>query len=157
MYARMRPILYSTLLLIAFAAWSGAASADSSRNESKTVGGIKFYVGLLPSEMVLGHPKEHSESSMHDGPSARSDQYHVVVALFDAATEQRISDAQVAARVTPLGLSGEEKALNAMPIGEAPSYGNFFNMAGKGPFRIVIQVRRPSMTGKVEAVFEHRH
>jgi hypothetical protein len=156
MYARMLRILYSTLLLFVFAAWSGAAAAGSL-DDSKTVGGITFYLGILPSEIVLGHPKTHAEGSMHDGPSARSGQYHIVVALFDAATEQRISDAQVTARVMPLGMSEEEKALESMPIGAAPSYGNFFNMPGKGPFGIVIQVRRPGVTGKVEAVFEHRH
>jgi hypothetical protein len=156
MYARMLRILYATLLFFVFAAWSGVTAASSS-DDTKTVGGIKFYVGILPSEMVLGHPKTHAESSMHGGSSANAGQYHIVVALFDVATEQRISDAQVAARVTPLGFAGEEKALEAMPIGDAPSYGNFFNMPGKGPFRIVIQVRRPGVTGKVEAVFEHRH
>ena len=133
-YKRMFQILCSTLLFMALAPWPAATAADSS-SETKTVGGIKFYVGILPSEMVLGHPKEHSESSMHGGPSARSGQYHIVVALFDAATERRISDAQVRARVTPLGMGGEEKALEAMPIGNAPSYGNFFNMPGKGPFQ----------------------
>jgi hypothetical protein len=156
MYARMIRILYSTLLFFVFAIGFGAAAASSS-DDSKTVGGIKFYLGILPSAMVLGHPTEHAESSMHGGSSARAGQYHIVVALFDASTEQRISDAQVAARVTPLGMSGEEKALESMPIGAAPSYGNFFNMPGKGPFRIVIQVRRPGVTGKVDAVFEHRH
>ena len=73
-----------------------------------------------------------------------------------ALIRSAISDAQVRARVTPLGMGGEEKALVTMPIGEAPSYGNFFDMPGKGPFRIVIQVQRPG-AGKVEAEFEHRH
>lgn len=156
MYTLRRQILCWALLAVAASAWSGAALADGA-DERKTVGGIEFYIGILPSEMVLGHPKVHTESTMHDGPSGRSGQYHLVLALFKAATGERISDAQVTARVTPLGTAGQEKELQPMAIGEAPSYGNFFNMPGKGPFRIVIDVRRPGVTGKVEATFEHRH
>ena len=156
MSERIIRYLYATLLLVAVAAWSQPAASDTV-DDTKTVGGIKFYLGLLPSEMVIGHPKEHSESTMHGGASTRSGQYHVVVALFDAATEQRITDADVRARVTPLGMGGEEKVLEPMPLGAAPSYGNYFAMPGKGPFRIAVRVRRPGVAGQVEAVFEHRH
>lgn len=153
---RMVQYLSAVVLSMVLASWISPAAAEVG-DESKTVGGITFYMGILPSEMVVGHPKEHPESSMHGGARVRSSRYHIVVALFDQASGRRITDAEVHARVTPLGMAGEEKVLESMPIGEALSFGNYFTMSGKGPFRIAIRVRRPDATGQVEAVFEHRH
>lgn len=148
--------IHATLLMFALGTWPIGAVADSAY-DSKTVDGMRFYVGILPSEMVVGHPKEHAEGAMHGGVAAQRRQYHVVVALFDVATGERISDAQVTVRVTPLGLAGEDKRLQPMQIGDAPSYGNYFAMPGKGPFRIVVRAQRPSSMRHAEAVFEHRH
>lgn len=156
MNSRMLHALRLVLFSLTLAAVAGDSLAESV-SETKIVSGIKFHVGVLPSENVREHPKDHSESTMHGGASARSDQYHVVVALFDAATEQRIADAEVSARVGPLGMSAQQKQLQAMPIAGAASYGNYFDMPGKGPYRILIQVRRPGVPGTVEASFDHRH
>jgi hypothetical protein len=118
----------------------------------KVVDGVSIYLGVVPAEIVRGHPKEHPEGAMHGGAPAGGEQYHVMVALFDAKTGQRINDAQVTAKVADV-----EKKLEVMNIANAITYGNFFPMSGRGPFRIVVQIRKPGEPRIVEALFEHKH
>ena len=155
--ARAEGILRRTLWALALAAAAGAARADVV-NESRQVAGMTFYLGIVPAEIVRGHPPGHPERDMHKGaPSGRA-KYHVMVAIFDAQTGARIADAEARARVESVGLmSGQEKALEQMPIANAMTYGNFFDMAGKGAFRVKLRVRRPGEGRPVEVRFEHAH
>jgi hypothetical protein len=121
------------------------------------VGNVVIYLGLLPAEMVRGHPAHHTESSMHGGASAASGEYHVVIALFDARNGKRITGAHISARVSDVGLFGEEKTLAPMQIAGTETYGNYFPMAGNGPFRIAIVIRLPGESQDTKAEFEHRH
>ncbi|HVS27788.1 MAG TPA: hypothetical protein VHE58_10945 [Burkholderiales bacterium] len=155
MFARDFLHLLLAGLLAVLGVVSGPAAADMDR-QSKVVGGMTIYVGIVPAEIVRGYPKEHVEGSMHGGAPSGSGQYHLVVALFDSKTGERVSDAEVRARVEELGLGGEEKRLEPMLIDNTVTYGNFFRMPNTGPYRIVVQVRRPG-SSRVEAVFEHRH
>jgi hypothetical protein len=43
---------------------------------------------------------------MHGGAPGGSHDYHLVTAIFDAASAARVSDATVIAKVSGLGLSG---------------------------------------------------
>jgi hypothetical protein len=147
-------LLASALLLLSSLA--GSALADSG-SDSKTVGNVTIYLGVLPVEMVRGHPSAHPEASMHGGPPTGSGQYHVIVALFDAKTGTRITKADVTARVSEIGLSGEEKKLEPMAIADTETYGNYFRMGGRGPFRIRLAIRVPGQPREIAAEFEHRH
>ena len=126
-------------------------------NESRQVAGMTLHLGIVPAEIVRQHPRGHVERDMHKGtPSGRSE-YHVMVAIFDAKSGVRITDAAVMARVEGIGLSGQEKRLEPMSIAGAMTYGNFFDMSGKGTFRIVLQVQRSGETRATEVRFEHAH
>jgi len=142
--------------LALFFGWSRPASADPA-GDSQTVGNVVIYLGLLPAEIVRGHPPQHVESGMHGGVSAASGDYHVVVALFDARSGKRITASTVRARVSEIGLLGEEKTLESMQIAGTETYGNYFSMAGNGPFRIDIVIRLPGESQDIKAEFEHRH
>ena len=144
------------VVLLALAAPMETAVADFA-NESKVVNGMAFYLGVMPAQIVRGHPLGHTESEMHGGPPSGSAEYHVMVAIFDAATGKRVTDARVEARVQSLGLGGQEKVLQRMPIAGALTYGNYFTMAGSGPFWIILRVSRPSLPSALEIRFEHRH
>lgn len=146
-------LLGASLLLVLSAV--GAAAADAG--DRKVVGGVLIYMGILPAEMIRGHPAEHPETSMHGGKPKASNQYHVMVALFDAKTLERISDARVSARVAEVGLAGDEKPMEAMNIADTITYGNYFRMAGHGPFRISLIIRIPGEPHEIKADFEHRH
>lgn len=134
---------------------TGAFAADVATH--KVVDGVAIYLGVLPSEMVLGHPHSHTEPGMHGGVPAGEHRYHVTVALFDAATGKRITGAQVKATVSELALSGTTKTLEPMLIADAITYGNYFIMRGTGIYRIRVQVRQPGESQPIEAEFEYQH
>jgi hypothetical protein len=126
-------------------------------SDSKTVGHVVIYLGVLPTEMIRGHPAQHSETSMHGGRPKTSGECHVVVALFNATSGTRIEKAEISARVSEIGLAGEEKKLAPMEIAGTVTYGNYFRMLGNGPFRIALSLRLPGEPQELNAAFEHRH
>ena len=146
----MLKIMIAAAAILVLATSAPARSADLS----KTVDGVTFYVGVIPAEIVRGHPAEHSESTMHGSVPAGS--RHIVVALFDAETGERITDAQVSARVEQLGLSAEHKDLDPMQIAGTVSYGNFYAMPGGEIFKIRVIVKRKGGSRRIEAEFEYR-
>jgi hypothetical protein len=123
---------------------------------SKMVGGVNLYLGVIPAEIVRGHPIEHSESTMHGSHPKGSGSRHIVVALFDAKTGERITDAKVSARVEQLGLAAELKDLEAMQVAGTVSYGNFYAMPDGGMYRIRVIVKRKGGSRRIEAEFEYR-
>lgn len=125
--------------------------------DNQTVDGTRIYLGVIPSAMIRGHPREHSETSMHGGIPPDDAMYHVLVSLFDSQSGQRIVDAEVRATVAEPGLTGEAKALELMAIAGTQTYGNYFRMLGPGPFTIRAVVRRPGRAQAIEVRFLHRH
>jgi hypothetical protein len=154
----MKPIaaLLHAVCLLALAV-SPAALADLL-NQTRQVAGMRFHFGIVPAEIVQKHQPGHPEREMHKGAPSGSSQYHVMVAIFDAKSGARITDAAVKARVESVGpMSGQDKPLEPMLIADAMTYGNFFDMAGKEAFRIVLEVRRPGEPGAAIVRFEHKH
>jgi hypothetical protein len=145
-------------LIIAAAATLILASLALAQGDrlSKMVGGVTFYLGVIPAEIVRGHPIEHPESTMHGSPRKDSGSRHIVVALFDAKTGERITDAKVSARVEQLGLAADLKDLEPMQIAGTVSYGNFYAMPGEGIYRIRVIVKRRGASRPIEAKFDYR-
>jgi hypothetical protein len=123
-----------------------------SSGDMKTVGNVLIYLGLLPAAMVRGHPQEHPEASMHGGVPKRTDEYHIIIALFDAKTGARIENADISARVFETGLAGEERKLEPMQIA-GTTYGNYFPMVGRGPFRIRVTIHIPGQAQPITTEF----
>jgi hypothetical protein len=123
---------------------------------SKTVNGVTFYLGVMPAEIVRGHPKEHPESTMHGSPPKGSGSRHVVVALFDAKTGERITDAKLSARVEQLGLTADHKDLDPMQIAGTLSYGSFYTMPSGGIYKIRVIAKRKGESRRIEAEFDYR-
>ena len=155
MTARLLAGLFG-LTLVLLAGVTGSARADTA-SDSKTVGNVVIYMGLLPAEIIRGHPHDHPETTMHGGRPGGSGEYHVVIALFDAKSGARIIKADVAARVSEIGLAGQEKKLEPMEIADTETYGNYFRMAGNGPFRISLTIHVPGEPQEIKVEFEHRH
>jgi len=120
-------------------AFVGAAAAETGNRQ--VVDGVAVYFGLFPAELVRGHPREHPESGMHGGtPVGES---HVLIALFDAKTGQRIEGAAVTATVTGPKRLKLSKTLEPMTVAGALTYGNYFYLTGPGPYRIAVRARLP--------------
>jgi len=152
----LKTLLRLAVLSIATLLATTAFAADTVTH--KVVHGVAIYLGVLPAEMILGHPKPHTEAEMHGGVPAGKHQYHVLVSLFDAASGKRISGAKVSARVREIGLAGTQKKLEPMLIAGTVSYGNYFDMpATNNPYRILVRIELPGTPGVIETEFEYQH
>jgi hypothetical protein len=80
-----------------------------------------------------------------------------VVAIFDAASNARISDAKVTAQVSGIGLSGSSKTLETMQINQTTTYGAFFNLPGPDLYTIKLTIDRPGAAGPVVMDFKYDH
>ncbi len=140
---RPRWLLAGLLLLV-----SATVAAGGYR---QVVDGVAVYFGIVPAEMVRGHPQEHPEGQMHGGVPVGEN--HLVVALFDDKTGERIVRAEVSATITGPDRFKLEKKLGPMIIAGATSYGDYFNMPGPGPYRIALRIRAPGVGHDIQAVF----
>lgn len=144
--ARMFGTVFGALLL------AGNISASAAEPAyRRVVDGIAVYFGIVPAEMIRGHPAEHPESGMHGGPVAGEN--HLVVALFHEKTRERINNAEVHARITATPKLDLRKRLEPMLMAGAASYGNYFYMSGSGPYTIVLTIRLPGETRERSATF----
>ena len=81
--------------------------------------------------------------------------FHVSVVLRDNSTKAEIKDAQVEARVANL-MTGDTRKLEASAIKDTVNYSNFFQMPGKDPYTVTLQIRRPGTAAPIEAKFDLR-
>ena len=121
--------------------WMGVAVAAEDANY-KTAGGMAAYLGVVPAELVKGPGPHSAERPMHGRIPKGQHEYHIVVAIFDARTGARISDATVSAKISGLGLSGAQKVLEPMKIADTVTYGGFFNLT-RDIYTIRLTVQRP--------------
>ena len=143
---------------------SGAAGATENMSSHKVetgqyqqIKGINIYYGVIPAQIAGKHPVTHEERTMHGGVPPERDEYHLIVALYDASGK-RITDADVAATVGEFGMAGTRKTLEPMQIGETTSFGNYFLLRGSGLYRITIEILRlgKQKAEAIEALFDYR-
>lgn len=135
---------------------SGAA-VQAADDYTRSADGLTAYLGVMPAEIVRGHPPGHPEQAMHGGTPKGSHQYHVVAALFDSASGARISDATVTAQISGLGLAGSKAKLEPMEIAGTISYGGFFNLPGRDLYTVRLTIERPGAARAVELNFKYDH
>ena len=132
----------------------GAARSIMPKGQDyRVVDGTAIYFGTIPAEVIRRDPKDYPQKIYAAAPSG-PDQYYVTIALFDASSGKRISDATVRARVSTTSSAGPEKSLDFITVADAPTYGNYFAMGGTGPFEIVVHVQRPGAADTIETRFE---
>lgn len=149
----MTRLLTAALLV---AALLGIGAADAA-DYYKTADGLAVYLGVVPAELVLGHSSEHAEKKMHGGVPRGKAQHHVVIALFDSRNGERITNADVSARVQEIGLGMASKKLEPMAIEKTVSYGNYFAMSASGSYRIDVEIRRQGAPKPVTVRFDYSH
>lgn len=134
-----------------------APQAQAISNDTSTARGLTAYLGVMPAEIVKGHPSTHPEGAMHGGAPESAHEYHVVVAIFDAASGARVSDATVTAKISGLGLPGHEKTLEPMVIANTITYGGFFQLPGADLYTVSVTVKRPGSQAPVVLEFRYDH
>jgi hypothetical protein len=144
----------AVLVCASLASWcSLAAAADDA--PYKLAGGLAVYVGVVPAEIVKGHPSQHAEQTMHGGAPKGAHQYHLVAAVFDATSGVRVSDATVTAQISGIGLSGTKKTLDPMEIANTVTYGGFFDLPGRDLYTIRLTIERPGQPNPVSLQFKY--
>ncbi len=125
------------LTLTPAGAWAGYYG------ERKQVDGLIIQSGMVPSGLLQRHDGESPEGSMHGGVPASPKHHHFMVALFEKDTGERIGNAKVTATVGEVGMGGTTKELEPMQIRDTTTFGNYFEMGEKGPYRVRLTIRRP--------------
>lgn len=136
--------------------WSLTSTAAEVR-QPIVADNLEIFYGVMPAEVLLAHPSDHTERTMHGGVPGVRNTYHLVVSLFDTQKRTRISDAQVQARVSEAGLTPQTSPLQPMLMAGVVTYGNYFTMTAPGPFRITLNITQPHGGPPVQVSFEHRH
>ena len=117
------------------------------------------YVGVVPAAVTRAHPMPHVERQMHGNQAWDIHEIHLLVAVFDKSTGERITNARVDARM--IGERGRHWTAHLMPmtINGALTYGAYTNLGGDENPSIIIDVSRPAGTrmSKVSARFEYQH
>lgn len=148
-------LAFATLCLFAISSSGLAVAADEA--PYKLAGGLAVYIGVVPAEIVKGHPSQHAEKTMHGRAPKGAHEYHVVAAIFDAASSARVSDASVTAQISGLGLSGTKKKLDPMEIASTVTYGGFFDLPGRDLYTIGLTIERPGQPKPVSLEFRYDH
>ena len=132
----------------------GLSQAEQFDPQTKVVSGLIFYYGVVEAATVRGHPPDHSEAAMHEGPPASLASYHIVLTLFEAASNKRVVDARVAVRLGRLNnSSGKWQPMDAMRDTGSESFGRYVELPDAGRYRIEFQVNTATMPKPVTARF----
>ena len=154
---RLVSCLLSILALLALAFTQTAQAQPMLDESSKTAGGLLVYVGFLPAEMLKTHAPAHAEEQMHGGVPKGRHEYHLVVAVFDEKSGDRVSDAEVFAKISPLGLSGSRKRLEPMEIAGTTTYGEFFDLPSADMYTVALEIKGAGTRSRVKFDFTFHH
>ena len=134
-------VLASSALAVALGVSIPAQAEDDPFH--KTGSGLSVNIGLIPAPAIQGRPAGDPMAPMPGGP-VRSYKFHLVVAVFDAATKERITDAAVKVRVSEIGLAGSEITLEKMKGADPVSYGGLVGLPSNARYVIAVEIKRPS-------------
>lgn len=135
-------LAWSLVMLLSAGSVAAAAGVVNDDPNVEIADGIAVYLGVMPAAIVRGHSPTHVERTMHGGPPRSSVERHVVIALFDAKTFERITDAEITASVEGLGHVGRTtKKLERMDIADAPTFGGYFPFQGSDKFTIRLEIK----------------
>lgn len=155
----------------------GASSMQVPNHRShQTRDGLTVYIGVIPAAIVKEqHPAGHPEATMHGGIPTANNEYHLVAAIFDAVSGERITDAKVTAIVLGLGnaiLYGQghmipwvsrqlpadvQSALEPMAIAQTITYGGYFVLPKPARYTFQLTITRPDRTRPTVMTFVHDH
>lgn len=153
--SRIRSISLFGALLVWLLGVFPAAASPGHLERSQIVDGMVVYLGVMSAEVMRQHPDQYAEHFIDEEPPSGKDMYHVLITLFDRSSGERITDADVEMRVSPLGLAGRKKHLDPMASAGAICYCNYFNMPPTDSYEIKVQIRRPEAPGVARTTFSY--
>ncbi len=154
---QLNPKSMIRVVLVVFGVLAANTALAADTAGQKIVDGILLYYSVVPAELIRGYSKDNPEAAMHGGAPSGTHAHHVLVALFDRDSRERITDAVVTASVREIGLGATEKPLEPFTVADALTYGNYFDMPTKTIYHIDVKIRRPGLSEVVDAQFDYRH
>jgi hypothetical protein len=146
----------ATLFLAFSGPYQNTLAADT--DQPRTAGGLRVYFGVIPAEIVRGRSLLNpTEGTMHGGIPTGVHEYHLVVAIFDATSGARISEAAVTAEVSGPGISSTTKTLEPMERAGSPRYGGFFNLESRDLYTVKLTIERSGGAPPVTIEFKYDH
>ncbi len=143
--------LFGTLFAFSLVAFSGAYSADHV-GQTLTIDGMDVYLGLMPVDTLRQYPDRYPMHRPEKFPPGKH-VYHVMLALFDHSSGERITDAVVDASVAPLAFFERKKNLHPTVVAGALTYCNYFRIGLLDIYVIRAEIRRPGATRVTRARF----
>lgn len=135
-----------------------ALAQDTVDTSGTTItNGVLIYYAVLPAGLIRAYSANSPERRMHGGVPDGKHVHHLLVALFDAVTNERITDAAVTARITETGLGSETLTLEPFDAGGDITFGNYFEFGRAVPYRVEIDIVRPGGMAPITTQFEYRH
>ncbi len=151
----MRPAVLAGLAL-SFRLAGPLHAQDASNYQ--IVGSVAAYLGVMPAEIVGGHPQTHPETRMHGGPPQNAHSEHIVIALFDDPSGTRIEDAQVEATISGMGdVAITPMTLDPMLIAGDITYGGYISFPGRDTYTIDLRISRPDSPTITQMSFVYDH
>lgn len=136
----MPKLVLSVAVALALILTAGTTWA-SHYGERMEADGLIVQSGMMPSSLLREQAAGSGEGTMHGGIPEGSDYHHFMVALFDKDSGERIEDAEVTATLGQVGLAGKTKSLEPMELHDTVTYGNYFKMGKKGPYRVEVSIK----------------
>lgn len=130
------------------------APRSAAGQDYQIVEGMTVYLGVVSASVIRAHPNDYPADVSGTAPSG-AEQRYVTIALFDAKSGQRITDAAVTARVAGTTQASAEKSLKSVAVAGSLTYGDFFPMASGSPYKITVRIHRPGLPNAVQAEFQH--
>ncbi|WP_292526699.1 hypothetical protein [Mesorhizobium sp.] len=125
---------------------SSVVSPVSAKEDEnyKVAQGLGVYLGVLPAAIARRLLESHPEATMHGGAPRGAHEYHIIIAVFEAATGARIENAKVTATVSGLGHVGQNSLeLEPMAIAGTVTYGGFVTLPGSDRYDILVDISVP--------------
>ncbi|OHC63235.1 MAG: hypothetical protein A3H93_17175 [Rhodocyclales bacterium RIFCSPLOWO2_02_FULL_63_24] len=123
----------------------------------KIIEGMDVYMGVVSAESIRGmQPNEGKEKSMHGGIPRGKGYYHINISLLDRQTGVEIKDAKIDLSVEDPVMGEQMKQLDPISFNRATSYGNYFRMPDRYPYRITAQIVRGGQSHVAKAKFDYR-
>lgn len=143
--------LFGALLACSLALFSATASAGHF-GQTKTVGGMVIYLGVVPAAVLRQHPDRYPAHEVRKIPPGKH-VHHVMLVLFEDPGGKRITNAVITARVAPLALAGSTKPLDPTVVAGKLTYCNYFRISPLDTTVIWAEIRRPDSAGVIRARF----
>ena len=130
----------------------------TGRLQVQTPNGRIQALGVMPAEIIGGHPQTHPETQMHGGPPGNAHSEHIVIALFDEPSGTRIEDAQVEATISGIGhVAVTPMTLDPMLIAGVVTYGGYSTFSGRDTYTIDLRISRPGSQTITQISFVYDH